>query len=145
MPNITDARLKEIVALAEQATQGEWQFRKDQDNGQGYHEQLIASNDGEWEKCPYYCRWDEPSLTHRGKQATPNQHEHKRDSTVFAGSGWHGSGDLSVSDEDAAFVCAANPATVKAMAQALLEAREQIAALLNDKAQMQAERKEHRT
>ena len=39
---------------------------------------------------------------------------------------------------------ATNPATIISMAQALLEAREQIAALLNDKAQMQAERKEHR-
>ena len=104
---ITEERLAEIEARANAATQGPWEMRTDQDNGQGSREQLLASNTGEWKVCDSFCIWTPPAATSRGKQRAPNEHEHKYDPTVLAGDGWHGSGDLIISDEDAAFIAAA--------------------------------------
>ena len=79
----------------------------------------------------------EPDLYIRGK-------EHPFWYVQFFNNGSMSEDSTLLSASNANFVAYANPATVKALCEELLAAREQIAALLNDKAQMQAERKERR-
>ena len=85
MPSITDTRLKELVALAERATQGEWQFRHGE---YGLRRVMI------------FCNIEGPN---------------SMIAKMFTGSRNY--------EADVTYIVAANPATVKAMAKALLEAR----------------------
>ena len=92
MPSITDARLKELVALAEKATGTDWA-------------DAYIPRSSNWQPTGYVVAVD--------ADQTPVIAVVHPDAKVKA------FGTLS----DAAFIAAANPATVKAMAQALLEAR----------------------
>ena len=122
-PEITEEWLEAELALCAKATPEPWILRSGVSNGQGEIETRIDSDTGEWHSCQYFCfGWKEGSPVNRGERGKPG-HEHKSDPTVIRGDGWHGSGDLVIEPDDAAFILASRTG-YPALLQWALEALE---------------------
>jgi len=109
-----EARITEDEALANAATPGPWKWWNLEGVDQGWSDNgpNLDSSQGEWKTCPYFCKWTEPSDTHRGEVGKPG-HEHLVTEQVI-GSWGHDANGINVALADATHISVHDPSRVLA-------------------------------
>jgi len=109
-----EARIAEDEALANAATPGPWKWWNLEGVDQGWSDNgpNLDSSQGEWKTCPYFCKWTEPSDTHRGEVGKPG-HEHLVTEQVI-GSWGHDANGINVALADATHISVHDPSRVLA-------------------------------